>query len=70
MNWKTTTAGAVAAISSVIEFLAATPPEIQKQVPMLFPEEYRGTIAMYSSFIFAASLFAAAYFAKDKPKKL
>jgi hypothetical protein len=68
MNWKTTTAGAVAAISALVEFVAAVPPELQNQVPMLFPEQYRGTIAAWCQFTFSISIFAIAYFAKDKPK--
>lgn len=70
LNWKTTTAGAVAAIASLAEFIASVPPELQNKVPMLFPEEHRGTVALYSSFVFAAAVFVFAYFSKDKLKKL
>lgn len=66
MNWKTNTAGGAAAITFVAGFIADAPPSLQNQIPQLFPEQYRGSIALYLHFATALAIYALAHFAKDR----
>lgn len=68
MNSKTTWAGVVAAITGILSYIASVPPELQEQVPMLFPEEHRGTIGLWLRVISGFSVLALSHFALDKPK--
>lgn len=40
------TAGAIAIISGGLSQIANTPPELQTQLPQMFPEHYRGLIGL------------------------
>ena len=55
---KTTISGIVAALSSLLALIALAPPELQNQIPQIFPEKYRGGIALLLGFIsFAAKSY-------------
>ncbi len=65
-NWKTLTSGLVAAITGVLSYIASAPPELQNQIPQMFPEQYRGTIGMALKIIAAVATVVFAASAKDK----
>lgn len=50
MNWKSLISGAGAAILGAAALVAEAPPELQKQLPQLFPENERGYITLILGF--------------------
>lgn len=43
---KTTISGIIAALASFFALIAVAPPELQNQIPQLFPEHYRGQLVI------------------------
>lgn len=59
---KTTVSGIIAALTGVLSFIASAPPELQNQIPQLFPEAHRGTIGLW---LRVTAAVATMYFAKS-----
>jgi len=61
--------GILGAFISFLAFIALAPPELQNQIPQVFPEKYRGTIALVLAFLAFGfrSYHASADKTADKP---
>jgi len=64
-NWRTTASGIVGAVTGILSYIASVPPELQAQVPQLFPEQYRGTIGLWLRVITGLALLYLGKSAKD-----
>jgi len=64
---KTTISGILAALSSFLAFIALAPPELQNQIPQVFPEKYRGTIALILAFLAFGFRSYQSHATADKP---
>ncbi len=64
---RTTVSGITAALLSFFSLIALAPPELQNQIPQIFPEKYRGIIALLLAF---GALAARSYQAKATQDKL
>jgi hypothetical protein len=39
--------GSATGVLTILAFIAGAPPSLQNEIPQLFPEQYRGTIALW-----------------------
>jgi len=61
-NTKTTVSGVIAALASFFALISLAPPELQNQIPQLFPEAHRGQITIALGLI---AFVAKAYQSKN-----
>ncbi len=59
--------GAVAGIAQILSFVASAPPELQTQIPQLFPESQRGNIAIWLHVVTVLAGLYAVHAASQAP---
>ena len=67
INFPTIISGSIAGIGSILSFIAQAAPSLQNEVPQLFPESQRGTIALWLHVITVVAGIYALHSASQAP---